>query len=312
MNWNRSFVLGTLLLAVALFSGYIERSEAAEGASSHYLPGAVGDILLAQPPAPGFQAANSLWFQSGNVGAAVLEGLVRLDVDLDLVLDLAAGTYTFEQEVLGGTYTVGALIPFGYADIEARLRGPFGGTFPIEDDSFHLSDIALIPIQLNWVYRNFSFKLSESVIMPTGDYDDDELANLGRNYWSFDTAGAVTWFDPEMGSEISIAPGIMFNTDTNYKTGTEFHVDATVNQFLSESFAIGLRGYYYDQLTGDSGSGAQLGDYKSESYGAGPGFIWIPSFAQGQLTVYGKWMHDFHAENRFDSDYVVFGGAWKF
>jgi len=102
------------------------------------------------------------------------------------------------------------------------------------------------------------------------------------------------------------------NSDTDYKTGTEFHVDFVANQFLSDTFALGVRGYYYDQLTGDSGAGAKLGDYKSESFGFGPGFLWIPGFGAGRFSVLGKWMHDFSSENRFESDIFIFTGAWKF
>ena len=102
------------------------------------------------------------------------------------------------------------------------------------------------------------------------------------------------------------------NDDTNYKTGEEFHVDYVVNQFLSETFAIGLRGYYYRRVTGDSGSGAVLGDFKSESLGIGPGFFWTPEFAGGRLTIQGKWMHDVDHDSRFDSDYGTLGISWKF
>jgi len=87
---------------------------------------------------------------------------------------------------------------------------------------------------------------------------------------------------------------------------------STVCAIKSENFSIGIRGYYYQQITGDSGSGAVLGDFKSESYGLGPGFVWIPKFAGGALTVLGKWMHDLHAEDRFDSDYFTLTAAWKF
>jgi len=112
-----------------------------------------------------------------------------------------------------------------------------------------------------------------------------------------------------------VAPGIMFNTKNNktdYKTGSEFHLDFTINQFLSETFAVGLKGYYYKQVSGDSGSGALLGNFKSESFGLGPGFFWTPKFAGGRLVVQGKWIHDFDATNRFESDYGTLGVAWKF
>lgn len=304
--------VAALMLGLHFFHGPVE---AAEGGGSHYLPGTAGDILLAFVPEPGLQVANTVFVQSGDLGLAVLGGQVDVNVDMDLVLNSLGVAYTLETPVLGGAYSFGAIIPFGYADVGAKLRLPGGATIDDSDDSFDLSDIALVPIQLNWNFGDFSFKFAEVIFAPTGGYDVGSAANLGRNYWSFDTVGAVTWFNTGIATEISVASGIMVNTkndDTNYKTGEEFHVDYVVNQFLSESFAIGLRGYYYRQVTGDSGSGAVLGDFKSESLGIGPGFFWTPEFAAGKLTIQGKWMHDVEHDNRFDSDYVTLAVSWKF
>ena len=100
--------------------------------------------------------------------------------------------------------------------------------------------------------------------------------------------------------------GILANTkndDTDYETGSEFHLDFVANQFLTETFAIGVRGYYYNQFTGDRGSGARLGGFEGESVGLGPGFVWFPKFADGKLTVLGKWIHDFKATKRFESEF---------
>jgi hypothetical protein len=291
--------------------------QAAEGGGSHYLPGALGDIFLALPPEPGFQVANIFWYQTGSAGAAVLEGRVSLDMGLDLFLNITSLTYTFEEPVLGGQYTIGAAIPFGSASLDGALTGRLGGRVGFSDDSFGLSDIAFTPIQLNWNSGPWSFRFSETIVAPTGAYSttDGGLVDLGRNYWSFDTVGAATWFNAESGTEVSAAAGFMVNTEnpaTNYKTGNEFHLDAVANQFLSPDFAIGLRGYYYQQLTADSSAGATLGAFKSSSYGIGPGFVWTPEKAAGGLTVLGKWMHDFGAENRFDSDYLTLTAAWTF
>ncbi len=312
MMVKKTIAFGVLaLLAVFARSG---SAEAAEGASSHYLPGVLGEVLFAVSPQPGFLVANTVWFQSGDVSTAVLQGQVDFDLDMETVLNILAATYTFDTPVLGGTYTITVAIPFGYANLDARLSG-FGTTIKFSEDSFNLSDIAVVPLQLNWDVDKFHFKLGQAIIAPTGDYDVDNAVNLGRNYWSFDTVGAVTWFNAGSGTEVSVAPGIMFNTENNktdYKTGTEFHVDFTINQFLSETFAVGLKGYYYKQVSGDSGSGALLGDFKSESIGLGPGFFWTPEFAGGRLVVQGKWIHDFDATNRFESDYGTLGVAWKF
>ena len=310
---KKNIAIGILAILVVFAHG--GRAEAAEGGSSHYLPGTAGDILLAVAPQPGFLVANTVWFQSGDVGRAVLQGQVDLGLDIDIVLDLLAATYTFDTPVLGGTYTIAAVIPFGYANLDAQVRGPLGGTIKASEDSFNLSDIAVVPLQLNWNVGKFHFKLAEAIIAPTGAYDLDAAVNLGRNYWSFDTVGAVTWFNAGSGTEVSVAPGIMVNTEndkTDYKTGSEFHLDFTINQFFSETFAVGLKGYYYEQVSGDSGSGAILGNFKSESIGLGPGFFWTPKFASGRLVVQGKWLHDFDANNRFESDYGSLGVAWKF
>jgi hypothetical protein len=303
-----------ILVALALLARG-ESAQAAEGASSHYLPGVAGDIAIAQTPAPGLQIANTVWVQSGNAHRAVLQGQAEAGLDLDVVLDLVAGSYTFETPVLGGTYTIAALIPFGYAHLDAKATGPAGGTTNADGESFNLSDIAFVPAQLNWSVERFSFKLAEAIIAPTGGYSDHQAVNLGRNYWSFDTVGAATWFNTDIGTELSVAPGFMVNTEneaTNYRTGDEFHVDFTANQFLSETFALGIRGYYYQQVTGDSGSGAILGSFRSESLGIGPGFFWTPKFAGGKLVVQGKWLHDLEADKRFKSDYGTLAIAWKF
>jgi len=288
---------------------------AAEGGFSFYLPGTAGDIAIAQAPEPGWQVANTLFVQQGDAGAAVLQGRVNVGLDLTIVLDIVSATYTLDQEVLGGSYTFGAAVPFGYAELEGTITGPMGGSFSAERDSFNLADIALIPVQMNWSFGSYSLKLSEIIYAPTGAYDVDEVVNLGLNHWGFDTSAAATYFNLETGTEFSVAPGIIVNTEndaTDYRTGNELHVDFTANQFFSETFAVGVRGYYYKQLSGDSGSGATLGDFKGESFGIGPGFVWFPEFATGKMIVMGKWMHDFDATNRFESDYGTLTVAWTF
>ena len=77
------------------------------------------------------------------------------------------------------------------------------------------------------------------------------------------------------------------------------------NQFLAENFAIGFRGYYYNQLSGDSGTGAILGPLKGSSVGVGPSLLWAPKAAKGKVSVILSWTHDLSATNRLKSDYVV-------
>lgn len=213
------------------------------------------------------------------------------------------------------TYTIGAAIPFGRVDLEGAIACPRGRTLSASAHKFNLADITITPLGVNWSVGDFHFRFAETIIVPTGSYDRSDVLNVGRNYWAFDTVGAATYFNTTTGTEISIAPGIMVNTRNNatdYRTGAEFHLDFTANQFLTKTIAVGLRGYYYKQLTADDGSAALLGDFKSESFGIGPDFLWQPKFAGGKLSIVGKYMRDLTATNRFKSNYGTIGAAWQF
>lgn len=295
--------------------GFGASAMAAEGASSLYLPGAAGDIAMALPTKPGFQVSNAIFIQAGDVNRAVLQGAVNAELELDIVLNFTGLSYTFEQKVLGATYSVGAIVPFGNAELEASLTGPGGRTLSAEGDTFALADSAIVPLEMKWALGNVYLELGQAVYLPTGDYDVEDRVNIGRNYWAFDTTGSITYLQPARGHEFSMQVGIinnLENDDTNYKTGAEFHLDFALNQFFSKQFALGIRGYYYKQVTGDSGSGAILGDFEGESFGIGPGFFWSPKSAGGKLVVIGKWIHDLTATNRLESDYGSIGAAWSF
>jgi hypothetical protein len=100
-----------------------------------------------------------------------------------------------------------------------------------------------------------------------------QLANLGTNHWSVDAGGGYTYLDAKKGHEFSIVAGFTYNfenPDTDYKNGIDSHVDWAASQFLNEPLHVGVVGYYYYQLTGDSGAGAKLGSFESRVGGIGP------------------------------------------
>ena len=71
-----------------------------------------------------------------------------------------------------------------------------------------------------------------------------------------------TYFNPQTGQEFSFVTGLTYNLtnpDTNYRNGIDWHLDWGASQFLSKQFLVGAVGYFYDQLTADSGSDPILG-----------------------------------------------------
>jgi hypothetical protein len=306
-------IIFAITLITLIVSFAVPTAFAAEGASSNYFPGTYGDFAVAAAPDPGLIFVNYNLFVHADIDRTVLQGRVNLDFETSAYINMSSLVYAFEKPVLGARFAVGGFLPLGYADFEAQLTGP--PTVSASDSETALGDIALLPASFYWNDGNWHLNLYEQIIAPTGQYDVDNDINLGRNYWSFDTVLALTNLNMENGREFSLVAGYMINNendDTDYDTGDELHFDAMFNQFLSETSAIGLHGYYYEQVEDDSGSGAILGDFKGESYGIGPSFLWVPASGGGKFSVSGTWLHDLDATNRLESDYAVVTLVWQF
>jgi hypothetical protein len=124
-----------------------------------------------------------------------------------------------------------------------------------------------------------------------GTYNPNRLANLGIGHGAIDGGFGYTYLNPQTGFEASAVTGFTFNfenPDTNYTNGVDWHLDWGVSQFLSKQFFIGAVGYFYDQITADSGQAAFLGSNESRVIGVGPqiGYIFpINNQAQGYLNL---------------------------
>jgi len=284
--------------------------EAGEGAFSNYFPGAYGSLLPGVAPEPGYVFANVNLFYNGKADRAVGQGQLQATMESKAVYSLFQGLHVWDAPEIGGQFAIGGYLPLGYASYNASVGGL--GVF---QDEFALGDIGFIPASYFWSSGNFHSNAYGLIIAPTGQYDINNTVNIGRNYWSFDFVTALTWFNPETGTEFSFVPGLMINTensDTNYRTGTEFHMDFMFNQFVSEDLALGIHGYAYKQVTGDSGTGALLGDFKGEALGIGPAISWIPKSAGGNVALSASWVHDVHSKNRLSGDYATLSFSMQF
>jgi hypothetical protein len=227
-----------------------------------------------------------------------------------------AGSYAFAQPILGGRLQVGAAAPvFASANMNVTLDTRLFGQLSGGDTDTGFGDMLLTPFAFYWSFGELNVKLSQWVVAPTGHYYVNSLINVGRNYWAFDTQLGVTWFHKATGTELTVLPGIMLNTTnpaTDYKSGNEFHLDFMANQFLAPTFALGVQGYWYKQIDGDSGSGAVLGPFMGESFGLGPALLWTPEFLKGRAAIVLKWLHDISNTNRLNGDWGQVAVSYRF
>jgi hypothetical protein len=63
-----------------------------------------------------------------------------------------------------------------------------------------------------------------------------------------------------------------------------------------------LAGYHYRQVTGDSGAGAVIGDFKGRVSALGPTVAWTGAWRRQPVVLAGSGYHEFDAENRIPGD----------
>ena len=47
------------------------------------------------------------------------------------------------------------------------------------------SDMVLLPFNLGWTNGDFKYGMAPMIFAPTGEYNQDQLANVGLGYWTF-------------------------------------------------------------------------------------------------------------------------------
>jgi hypothetical protein len=245
-----------------------------------------------------------------------LQGNADLKVKADVAIKVSSLLWVAPTPVLGGKVGFGVLLPVGYQSTEVDVAARAALTFPggsilgpgqrrrVTDDTFAIGDPVATAF-IGWSSGHFHWKMTGLVNIPVGSYSQNSLVNMGFNRWAADLTGSLTYLNPGNGIEISVSPGITFNgmnPKTNYRTGTEFHVEAAVMQHFSPTFSVGVAGYHYQQITGDSGSGAVLGDFKGRVSAIGPSLNY--TFAVGDYPVISsvRWMREFNAKNRAAGD----------
>jgi hypothetical protein len=263
--------------------------------------------LAATPGVPGW-AFTSIYYHSSvsaEAGKSFLRG-GRIEAGLEGAANvmLYGGTYVFETPFLGAQAAVSLFTIAGRNDaaISATLSGPLGNSISGRREDGRTAFGDLIPqATLKWNRGVHNYMVYATGDIPVGAYDPARLSNLGIGHGAIDGGGGYTYFNPQSGNEFSVVTGFTYNfknPDTNYQSGVDWHVDSGLSHFFTKQFHAGAVGYFYQQLSDDSGSNATLGGFRSRVAGIGPqmGFIFPVGEMQGYLNLKGY--KEFAAENR--------------
>jgi hypothetical protein len=314
----RYAAVALLLSASLLSTSSVARAD--ESGTSFWLPGTYGS-LAAVPGTPGWAVASVYYHTSVSAGADVAAArevqigrfnpsvTVNLNANLHATADLAiiVPSYTFATPVLGGQLAVQMGTITGTTS--ANVNGTVSASLPpftllrtdnVSDTSAGFGDLyPLASLKWNMGVNNFMTYITGDI--PVGNYSSASLANLGLGHGAIDAGGGYTYLNPATGHEFSAVAGFTYNfinPVTQYQSGVDFHLDWGASQFLSKQFFVGLVGYAYDQVSGDSGSGDKVGSFESRVFSIGPqlGYIFPIAGKQGFLGL--KSYFEFGAQNR--------------
>lgn len=271
----------TTLLAIGVTSAL-----ATEGGGGIYSNGIENFMVGAMPP-PGtyymlygsHYEANKLRDNNGN----------KLPVDFKVRASALAArvAWVTGKELLGGQLAFHAVAPLVNLDVG------IGGA---SQSKSGLGDIAFGPSLGYHVSPNLHYVVALDVNAPTGQYNKNDLANIGRNYWNVEPVLAVTYVQPKgLNADLKLMYDFNArNKDTGYRSGQELHADFAVGWAMGNGWTIGAGGYVYQQTSSDKRAGTVIEGNRGRAYAMGPSI----KYDGGKWLLTAKYEKEFSVRNR--------------
>jgi hypothetical protein len=259
------------LLPIILLGFSAAQVQATEGGGSTY-SGGVENFLVGATPPPGFYwlsygqiyRANKLKDNDGN--SIPVPGF-KVSANA-LVLRPVWSTNT---QLLGGNLIFHAVIPL--VDLKVAAAGA----------SQHKTAIGDVTLGVFGIGTHYSPQLHTAlaldIVVPTGQYNKNNLANIGRNYTSFQPLYALSYIDPKgFNGDFKLTFNINTkNRDTDYKSGNELFLDYSLGWGLGNSWTVGVGGYLRNQLSDDTQNGVKVPNNRAKNFAIGPSIKYQPS-----------------------------------
>ena len=310
----------SITLAIGAVTSLPALSRADENGISFWLPGLFGS-LAAVPQQPGWALTVMNYYDSVGASGAVaaereisigrLNPTVNINLNVNLNAKIDVGlinpSYVFATPVFGGQLTLGmmGIVGTNSTDLNGTLTlaaGPLaierqGGISQTTTGFGDLYPQAII----RWNNGVNNWMVYGTGDIPVGDYNSSNLANIGIGHGAVDGGGGYTYFNPQTGHEFSAVTGLTYNLinpSTNYQSGIDWHLDWGASQFVSKQVFFGAVGYFYEQISPDTGCAPQFCPFESGVIGIGPQMGVIVPLGQIQAYVNLKAYWEFDGHDR--------------
>jgi hypothetical protein len=190
--------------------------------------------------------------------------------------------------VAGGNVLLHAIVPL--VDLKVEVPG-------MSQSKTGLGDITFGPAVAFHHSPSLHSVLGFDFVAPSGGYDQGDLTNIGRNYWSFQPLVAVSQIDPAgFNGDFKLTFNLnQRNGDTDYRSGNEVYLDYSAGWGLGNGWVLGAGGYAMRQLSDDTHAGASVPDSKGSAFAIGPSL----KYDNGKgWFITAKWQREMSVRNR--------------
>jgi len=237
---------------------------ATEGGGTIYQPGAENYICCALPP-PGVYGM--LFYQHysadevrGNNGEVVTPSTFKVTANAIV----PRVVWVTPIQVAGASLGFQAILPLVNLDVNVAPG--------ISQSKTGIGDMTIGPV-LGWHHSpELHSVLALDIYAPTGDYDKNDLANIGRNYWSTQLVLGASYIQPHgwNGDVKFMWTQNWENSDTNYTSGDDVTIDYDLGYAVGNGWTLGVGGYVYNQFEDDEQNGNTIKNNKGRAFAIGP------------------------------------------
>ncbi len=292
-----------LILMVLALLAPVPPAQAAENGMGVYPLGYNSSMAGFMPP-PGLYLRNDVYVYQGTADILPLSGRLEASLRGRYIMNLANATYVTPNKIFGANYAFG-VIWGAVANTFIKGKVEFANVISREreGDRTSVSDLVIAPIILGWHVGNLHIIALNNIYVPVGDYSASRILNTGLNRWAVEPMVLVTWLHPKIGTEFSMALGYTMNLRnyaTKYHTGNELHLEWFAGQHFTKWLAVGLAGYFYQQVTGDTGAGARLGAFQGQALAIGPCVTLNGTIAKRPIGLNLRYYDELSTTNRLN------------
>ena len=219
--------------------------------------------------------------------------------DVPITYDVRAITsstnflYNTGEKVLGGYLALYSVVPL----LDLRVKTPAG-----EDSVLGVGDIS-VGISNAYISKNWQIIPSLEVIMPTAQYDKNDIVSLGFNRFIFEPYVMLNYMS-DSGFIVGTKTMLDYSTenhDTDYKSGQELHMDYAIGQRIG-ACTFGIAGYFYKQITDDKIGSHTVKDSKAQAIGIGPSLV----YSSNNIDFTFQYTKDYAVKNKGEGDQLWF------